>query len=380
MPASFQRTFAALRDDRGRSPLVAIAVAVALLGGWLAWGALAEVSVYRSSQRARVEVTPAPTRLAAPAGGRVTLARVEVGARVAPGDVLVEFEATPERIAAERARARCATLEPELASLERELAAEDEAGLHAGVAEREAERQLVARLRAADAELAFAEQQLAREKALAGSGVSPKEALERAVAQMRKQRAELASTRHESESLLATNREHAGGRHARKEQLERQRAELASDLAAARGEAERLAFELGRRTVRAPIAGVLGDAAALRPGAVVREGDLIATIVPQGNLHVVAEYDAAAFGRLAPGQRARLRVAGFPATRYGTLAARVARVASEVRDGTIRVELELAASSSEIPIRHGMTGTIDIEVDRACPLALLLRAIGDGLE
>jgi len=379
MAATFQRTFAALRDDRGRSPIVAIVVAVALLGGWLVWGALAEVSVYRSSQRARVEVTPAPTRLAAPAGGRVTVARLEVGARVAAGDVLLELDATPERIAAERARARCATLAPELASIERELGAEDEAGLHAGVAEREAERQLVARQRAADAELAFAQQQLARERALAGTGASPKEALDRATAEVRKQRAQLASVRHESESLEAANREHSGLRGARREQLERQRAELASELSAARADADRLAFELERRTIRAPIAGVLGDTAALRPGAVVREGDAIATIVPAGGLHVVAEYDAAAFGRLAPGQRARLRVAGFPSTRYGAVAARVARVASEVRDGTIRVELEIA-EAPQIAIRHGMTGTVDVEVDRACPLALLLRAIGDGLE
>jgi len=380
MPAAFHRTFASLRDHRERSPIIALVVAIAMLGGWLAWGFAAEVSVFRSSRRARVEVTPAPTQLAAATTGRVTVSHLQVGARVARGDVLVALEATPERIAADRARARSATLEPEVASIDRELAVEEEAGLQASVAEEQAERQLVARMRSTDAELAFAEQEFTRERQLAGTGATPKEALDRVSSQVRKQREDLQSVRHESESLVATNREHAERRRARKEQLERQRAELASELAAARAEADRLAFELERRTIRAPVAGILGEVGTLRPGEVVREGDVIATIVPEGSLHVVAEYDAAAYGRLSAGQHARLRVAGFPSTRYGVVHARVERVASEVRDGTIRVELALATDSPQIPIRHGMTGTVDIEVDRASPITLLLRAIGDGVE
>ena len=106
MPAAFSRTLAAFHADRGRGSLIALAIAIALLAGWIAWALVARVSVYRSSEKARVEVVPAPARVAAPASGRVVAAHLQVGARVAEGDVLVELDGAGERIGAERRRAR----------------------------------------------------------------------------------------------------------------------------------------------------------------------------------------------------------------------------------------------------------------------------------
>ena len=62
------------------------------------------------------------------------------------------------------------------------------------------------------------------------------------------------------------------------------------------------------------------------------------------------------------------------------LAATVSRVASEPRDGTLRVELEVDRSSStRIPIQHGLTGTVEVEVERISPAGLLLRSLGRAL-
>ena len=120
---------------------------------------------------------------------------------------------------------------------------------------------------------------------------------------------------------------------------------------------------------------------------VARAGDVI--VVPAGTPHLpsnvgeteahcVAEFrPAAALGRIRPGQAARLRLEGFPWVQYGSLAARVSRVGSELRDGRIRVELDVPPqSSSRIPLQHGLPGAVEIEVERVAPATLLLRLAG----
>ena len=380
MAVSFQRTFGALRADKSHGPVIALSVAVVMLAAWLAWALTAQVSSYRSSVKARIEVLPAPTKVAAPVTGRVIAVHLDVGARVADGDVLVELDATSERIAADKARARVVALAPQVESLERELAAEDDARLHGGEAAIGAEREVLARLRAAEAELAFAEQDFARESTLASSGASPQEARERAASMVKQRRAALEALEHESESLEAAHRERSDSRRARREQLSRQHGELADQLSSARAESERLTHELARRTIRAPLAGTLGEVVAIRPGAVVQESDVVATVVPDGSLHVVADYGVIAFGRLAVGQPARVRLDGFPWTRYGSVGARVARVATELRDGTIRVELDITDVPATLTVHHGMTGTVDVEVERTSPVSLMLRSIGEDLD
>jgi membrane fusion protein (multidrug efflux system) len=116
----------------------------------------------------------------------------------------------------------------------------------------------------------------------------------------------------------------------------------------------------------------------LRPGAVVNEGDRICDILPPGRLRAIAEFPPpAAFGRIRPGQPARLRLEGFPWAQYGSIAANVATVASEIRDGRVRVELSLARSPAyAIPLQHGLPGAVEVEVERVTPAALTLRTAG----
>jgi multidrug resistance efflux pump len=111
---------------------------------------------------------------------------------------------------------------------------------------------------------------------------------------------------------------------------------------------------------------------------VVQEGDRLAAIVPRGDLQVVADFPPpSALGRIQPGQPARLRLEGFPWTQYGSLAATVSRVASEVRNGRVRVELSVDVDqASPIPLQHGLPGSVEVQVERVAPATLVLRTAG----
>ena len=116
----------------------------------------------------------------------------------------------------------------------------------------------------------------------------------------------------------------------------------------------------------------------LRVGGVVREGDRLATVVPVGELKVVADFlPSVALGRIRPGQPARLRLDGFPWTQYGTVAATVSQVAAEARYGRVRVELAVVPDPrSSIRMQHGLPGALEVEVERVSPATLVLRAAG----
>ena len=130
--------------------------------------------------------------------------------------------------------------------------------------------------------------------------------------------------------------------------------------------------------IRAPVAGRVGALAVPDVGGVVALGDGIATVVPDGDLKVVASFSpSAALGRVAAGQPARMRLDGFPWTAFGAVAAVVDRVADEPDDaGGVRVELTLQAEGSAVPLQHGLPGRVEIEVERIRPAALVLRAAG----
>jgi multidrug resistance efflux pump len=167
-------------------------------------------------------------------------------------------------------------------------------------------------------------------------------------------------------------------RGARIRSFESQIAGLESQIPTLDATVARLNNEVERRLVRAPIGGRLAEAAALRPGAMVKEGDRLSAIVASGRLAVVAQFaPSAALGRIRNDQPARIRLDGFPWIQYGVVTARVAKVAGEVRDGTVRVEMAIdPATAKSIPLQHGLPGSVEVEVERATPWTLLMRHAG----
>jgi multidrug resistance efflux pump len=139
-------------------------------------------------------------------------------------------------------------------------------------------------------------------------------------------------------------------------------------------------FELdtgaGRLPVTASAAGLLGAVTDLRIGAPVHPGDELGAVVPSYGLKIVADFLApAAIGRIFPGQAARLRLSHW--TEGTSLAATIARVSSPTADGHVQVELELQPNHAErIALQHGLSGTVEVEVEQVTPATLVLRASG----
>jgi membrane fusion protein (multidrug efflux system) len=377
MASPFSRTLRSLEADHPRRNLFTFLLVLAFLAAWALWFTLAKVSVYAATGAARLEVSQEQHAVGAPVSGRVVQANVEVGRRVDAGEVLFELDAEVERLAMAQEEVRLAPAMAQIAALKQERLAQEQALLDerrtalSGIAE------LEARARQAASASTFASEEATRISALHGRGlVSELEALRaRNAAREAADQAESASFAVERARGDVNVREQ--DRRARIARLQQEITQLEGTIAETTARTSSLRYDVERRAVRAPIAGTLAEVASLKPGSVVSEGDVLFTIVPAGELKVVAFLTpAAAIGRVQPGQPARVRLEAFPWTQYGSAAARVTHVAGEPRDGQVRVELALETTTAlGVPVQHGLPAEVDIEVERISPAALVLRTV-----
>jgi membrane fusion protein (multidrug efflux system) len=116
----------------------------------------------------------------------------------------------------------------------------------------------------------------------------------------------------------------------------------------------------------------------LSTGAYVAEGAQLATVVPADDLIVIAEFSPSlTLGRVRPGQKAQLRLDAFPWAQFGSVPATVTRVASEIRNNLVRVELTPdVMPKNGIVMQHGLLGAVEVSVEEASPASLVLRAGG----
>lgn len=378
----FLRSRQSLAGESTRGWLLGAVGVALLLAAWAAWLVLARVPVYSVSQSARLESAATPRRVQAPAAGSVVARLAGLGSRVEAGAVLFEIDA-------ERERARMTERESDLTSAGAQLVALAEQKRRAEqalegerIAAQASRAEAQARVDESRAAADFADQEARRAGELHESGLIPSSQRDARVAEATQRRAAAereAQSLQRLEAQLDAQEESRLGEIAELErEMERLRGAQSQAGAAIRG----LAADLERRTVRAPVAGTVAEIADLEAGAVVDEGDDLATIVPPGDVAVVAFFrPSEALGRVRAGQRCRVRLEGFSWMRYGVLEARVDRVASEARSGLVRVEARLVGEASEaIPREHGLPGVLEVEVERVSPVALALRAAGRGLE
>jgi multidrug resistance efflux pump len=141
---------------------------------------------------------------------------------------------------------------------------------------------------------------------------------------------------------------------------------------------------IDRRTVRALVAGYLGEVAPITVGVTVAPGRPLATIIPDGGIQMVAYYvPTEAVGRVHVGQRASLRFHAFPWTEFGIACGDVTSVGVEPRaaegrePGGIRVEIAMDRTCAPlIPLQHGMPASVEVLVEYATPWQLLMRSVG----
>jgi membrane fusion protein (multidrug efflux system) len=292
--------------------------------------------------------------------------------------VLVELEAGEQQYLLQEEQARGAALGGQIEALRRQIATARRTLEDGRLAAQAALEEAKARAAEAAAAADLAEADAGRLQKLRESGLVPEAEWVRAQSQAKQRRAAARALSGARDRAVFEARGTEGDRQARLEDLERQLALLEGQVVTAGAAGRRLGRDLELRVVRSPVAGRVGEIAPVRVGSVVEEGDSLGVVVPRGGLKVVADFaPASAVGRIRPGQPAEVRLTGFPSTQYGALRATVVRVASEAQDGAIRVELAAQPDSgSRLPLEHGLPGTVEVQVERLTPAALVLRTVG----
>jgi membrane fusion protein (multidrug efflux system) len=379
--SEFERTFVRLQADSGKATLWTLSAAGAALLVWLSWAVFGRVWLYEVSPDARVELDGATFSIDSPFLGRVVATNLQVGRHVRQGDLLVELDAMAERLQRQQEQVRTQGLEPQLERLRSQIEAENATRAEENRAARLRREEALSRMREAQLAAQFAEREASRIHKLHEQHLVSAQEFEKADNEAGRLKLAVATQRAAVERIPQEQAARDRERDVRIARLEGEVAMLNTQREASQADAARLDYEQERRRIRAPADGRIGEAANLRVGAVVPEGSRLGSIIPPGRLLIVAQYPArAAFGRIRAGQSATLRLDGFPWAEFGAVAAKVTRVAEEIRDGKVRVELALGNKSSfQGVLEHGMPGTLEVAVERVSPLELTMRAAGQWL-
>ena len=381
MASTFFRSLRSLEADNSQRSYLGLALAASLLTGWMLWFFLAHVSVYAVTNKADLEVDRAAHPVESIVVGRVVATHMVLDQEVKAGDVLVELDSDTQQFQLKEEKSQLSGANPQIRSRTEEIASEEQALVQDQQASKDALEEARAHYNEAEAAAKFAEAEAERLQKMYKAGVVAELDVNRSVADSQQRRAAADSLRYAVVRLEGEQRTRANERKARIEQLTGELNKLRGDQATAGVTIQRLEEEVGRRAIRAPIDGKLGEVAPLRVGTVVHEGEKLAAVIPTGKLRVVANFDPpVALGRVRPGQHARLRLEGFPWAEYGSVGATVTNVASEIRDGGIRVEMALDSNSgSRIPLQHGLPGSVEVEIETLSPANLVLRKAGSWL-
>jgi len=375
---AFSRSVRFLEADNSRRSYFALALAATLLALWVAWFFFARVSVYEVSQQADLEVDQAAHPVESSISGRIVTSNLLLGKQVKVGDVLVELDAESQQFQLGEQQSQFAGSGPQISSIEAQIASEKQAYENDQAAAQQALDESRAHSREAESAAQFAQTEAERLRKGFAAGVTSAADLNRSLADAQQRRAAADGLRYAIARLESEQRTRFNERNVQIQRLTSDLNKIKSDRATAGVTVQRLEEEVDRRKIRAPIDGKLGEVAPLRVGAFVRAGDQVGSVVPEGSLRVVASFaPPAALGRIRPGQTARLRLEGFPWGEYGSVAATVTNVASEIRDGRIRVELALKTGDrSRIPLQHGLPGSVEVQVENISPATLVLRIAG----
>ena len=378
MPTAFSRTLRALEADRSRAAGWWGVVGSVLTATWIMWSSLARVPIYAVSEKARLEVTGASHPVDADRPGRVVSVRLAVGSAVRAGDPLVELDTRDLRLEVAEMHARQAALAAHIEALVHELAAERGGRDDDWRAAQTALAEARSRIDEAGAPARNARSEAERLERLRAEGLVSELEAQRAGAEADRRRAAAEAARLSVDRLEREHGTRAGEREVRVRRLEAEIVRLRGESVTLAARLARLDYAIGERLIRAPVTGMLAEAAELRLGSTVSAGQRIATIVPSGTFTLVAHFrPGESVGRVRAGQPARVRWEGFPATQFGTTAATVSVVSSELREGRVRVHLTVTPDpASAVPLGHGLPASVEVETERVAPASLLLRAAG----
>lgn len=386
MAYPFERTLRSLNGYESKTRILLVVLVAFGVAGFVTWAVAARVPVMKVSSQGRIEPHNAIYRLEPPAAGRVARSLLNLDQEVKEGDLLIEFDTRAEQLELEQNKATTAAAEQELAIIDQQIANkknEHQAnGQVDAVAVQEAEEK--ARELAPRQKLAAQRAELAANSPT--GSISELEKLERSTDldaldfASREQRLAITRIKREQSVKHETLVAQLLG-------LEREQLRLQGQLRELKVASDKLHYQIEKKHYRAPASGKLVDVVELAPGDFITDGQRLGSILASdAEVRVRARFPKEMVGMIAPGQLARLKVDSFPWTIYGTVPARVSRVGTEpgiaatpeAIPGTVRVELDLLpVRDPRIQLQHGMTVSVEVEVARVSPVALLLRAIGE---
>jgi membrane fusion protein (multidrug efflux system) len=374
----FSKTSQSLALDSSRIVLMSLALAGLSLVGWLLWFGFGNVTVYEVSRQARLEVGSAPREVSSLLTGRLTRTQIVIGQRVQAGDVLMELDSTRQQLRLAEAQARLPLYPAKIASLRKEIAYLARVMENERRSTQAAVRAASARLQGANAASRFANDSAARIRSDAATGGSATVDAVRAAADARKAESEREISAADLARLGVDASVNADQTRVQIERLTRDLLAAQTEVVSTRELIQQLRLEVANHQIRSPVSGVVGEMRALGAGAYVAPGQKLATVIPQGDLLIVADFDpTTALGRIRPGQTARFRLEGFPWVQFGTIEATAVRVAGEIRDQSLRAEFRIRRDATRgLVLRHGLPGRLEVRVESVSPAKLLLRSAG----
>jgi hemolysin D len=341
-------------------PLVLYALIACLVSAF-AWAALSEVDQVVTS-RGRLVSIDHHVLLQASEPAQVASIRASVGQRVNKGEVLVTFDATNVGADQGQIRERLASLDAQVRRLESER---DGASFRAQTGKDDAEQRLVAEQRLANyrARLVRFDESLARARKSLDFNAAEIQALEGRLASLREiesMNEDLADRQFQSRRVLLDSREkrleaerNLASVRGRTSEIRQELLAIEADrtafvaehsqrileeLVAARRERDALAQQLvkaDRRsslsTLSAPIDGVVLEVARVAPGSVVREAQVIVTLVPvDSQIEAEVRVDNADVSGVKEGDTVRVKIDAFPFQRHGVLTGRVRKLSPDI--------------------------------------------------
>lgn len=372
----FVHTRRLLREQRLGHQAVWIGILTMLLAAWGAWAARSRLPIYVVSHAARLEVEQSPLPVQAPVAGQVAFVDVRLGQSVSNGQVLVRLDSRALVLRRAELETALRTGRTAVEALELELAAEENVRGAAVQVAQQASAIATARVFLDAKTLEFKQEEVEVGQRLQDAALVSSLDVRRSVADAETQRARVMVAEAQAEMDRATSSMTLREREARL-------AAVRSSILHASAELERLAsqiasldHELELTIIRAPSSGVIADMLSISNGMTLSSDVRIATVVSRSALRVVSAFEPRqSSGRIAVGQKARLRFDAFPWTQYGTQSAVVSAVGLEPRDGKLRVELLMDEIEATVPLQHGMTGSCEIQVDDVAPWNLLLNSL-----
>lgn len=381
VPVPFRSTLRSLRsvDEREHRALTLLALGGA--AAWAIWSVAATIPLYATSNGARVEAEQSTFQISARVDGNITRADLKLGQAVAKGQVLLELDPTTQRMAHAEGGAALEGLRRDIAALDHRARGEDRAAAtdqarlalsmeEAAASEREAraDSERAAR-RASDVGRLLSAGLVAESEAVAARQEADGKRARWEAARLAERRAGKAR---EVSAAEAASKSAATAA---------ERVRLQGELAVAERRLEQLEHDVDLRRVVAPAAGTIGVLGNVHVGTFVEAGERLGVLVPDDTLRIVADLPGEMLAKVRPGQPARFRFEGYPALSHGSIAAVVTRVGSDAHGGSVEVILAPRRdAASRLPLQHGVRGTVDIEVERVTPAALLLRKAGELAE